>query len=343
MTDDELVLPDVPLPRPLRERLPELTGSMRQLASVRGIVLDDGAERGTRALAFSTGGGLDFWVLSDRTMDIGPLWFRGLPVAWQHPSGFVAPGLHDAQADGGTGVERTLSGFLVTCGLENVRQPRAGLPLHGSLPLTPARITARGEDWDAAVPCLFAEGEIVRAHLSGPCFWFRRRIEAPIGGRRLRIVDRVENIGPEPAEMRILYHFNFGFPAVGTGSAIELDGRRTHAAADEVVPLVTCRRSTAAERFRARLVRPASGESRGLSLSIEGPVGSLPFVQFWSDPRPRRNVLAIEPANCDRLQNGTSAEGQVLNPGETWAADLDIRLSDEAGAGASTSSASGAA
>src|SRR5687767_1956540 len=61
-------------------------GDLRQLASVRRIALDDGPERGVRALAFSTGGGLDFWVLTDRSFDIGPLWFRGLPIAWQGPN-----------------------------------------------------------------------------------------------------------------------------------------------------------------------------------------------------------------------------------------------------------------
>lgn len=326
MTEGELSLPDMPLP--LRERLPALTGDVRQLASVRAIVLDDGPERGTRALAFSTGGGLDFWVLSDRTMDIGPLWLRGLPLAWQHPSGFVAPALHASGADRGTGIERSLSGFLVTCGLDNVRQPQDGAPLHGSLPLTPARIIAHGEDWRTATPCLFAEGEVVQAHLSGPCFRLARRIEAPIGGRRLHILDRVENIGPEPAAMRILYHINFGFPAVTEGTTAHLDGHRV-LAAGAGGPKITCHRSRAADRFRAQLQRPAHGSWTGLCVSIEGPVAALPFVQFWSDPRPRRNVLAIEPANCDRLETGVSGEGHMLVPGQSWTADLEIRLSDD--------------
>ncbi len=38
-------------------------GDLRQFASVRRITLDDGVEQGVRALAFSSGGGLDFWVL----------------------------------------------------------------------------------------------------------------------------------------------------------------------------------------------------------------------------------------------------------------------------------------
>ena len=301
--------------------LPAEVPTRRQFASVRGIVLDDGPERGTRALAFSTGGGLDFWVLTDRTMDIGPLWHRGVPLAWQHPAGFVAPGLHASHADTGTGIERTLSGLLVTCGLDNARQPARGLPLHGSLPLTPARLLAHGEDWNAPEPCLFAEGEAIQAHLSRTSFRLRRRIEAPIGGTSLRIRDRIENIGPGAATLRILYHLNFGFPAVGPGTLVELDGRKIHPATGEAGPAIACHRSTAPDRFEARLL----GRD-GLRVTIEGPVAAFPFVQIWSDPRPRRNVLAIEPANCDRLPDGTSAEGRTLAPGEVWTADLAIAI-----------------
>lgn len=330
MNEEELFLPDQPLSRPLRDRLPDLTGNLRQLASVRSIVLDDGAERGTRALAFSTGGGLDFWVMSDRTMDIGPLWFRGTPLAWQHPAGFVAPDLHASGSDRGTGIERSLSGLLVTCGLENVRQPLDGMPLHGSLPLTPARITSQGEDWQASTPCLFAEGQIIQAHLSGACFRLTRRIEAPIGGRRLRLIDRIENIGPEPAMMRVLYHINFGFPAVAEGTTLHLDEEEIFAAGrpGEGSPQVACHRSKAAGRFKAHLQRPVSGAWPGISVEVEGPAASLPFVQVWSDPRPRRNILSVEPANCDRLETGESGQGPVLQPGRSWRADLEIRVAE---------------
>ena len=57
---------------------------------------------------------------------------------------------------------------------------------------------------------------------------------------------------------------------------------------------------------------------------------ALPCAQVWSDPRQRRNVLAIEPANCDRLEDGTSAEGQTLAPGKAWTAELEIGFATEA-------------
>ena len=311
-----------------RNRLTELTGDRRQLASVRRITLDDGPAKGMRAMAFSTGGGLDFWVLVDGTMDIGPLWFQGMPVSWQHPGGIVAPQLHDPQGDGGTGIARAMSGFLVTCGLDNVRQPQAGMPLHGSLPLTPARVTSYGEDWNATTPLLFAEGEIVNAHLDRHCFCLTRRIEAPIGGTTLRVIDTVENIGPGPAAFRILYHTNFGFPAVGEGTRVSLNGTEL---LNHEPPLegrraaetpIACHDATKVPQFRVVLERPTSGPWRGLEVTVEGDRTALPFVQLWSDTRPRRNIVAIEPVNCDRNSDGTSGPGMDLASGENWTSTL---------------------
>jgi hypothetical protein len=62
----------------IRAELRAKAGDLRQFASVRRITLDDGVEPGVRALAFSSGGGFDFWVLSDRSLDIGD----GLMIAF---------------------------------------------------------------------------------------------------------------------------------------------------------------------------------------------------------------------------------------------------------------------
>lgn len=312
------------------EALRTLTGDLRQLASVRRITLEDGAERGQRALAFSTGGGLDFWVLADRTMDIGPLWFRGTPVAWQHPNGFVAPDLYSAADDGGRAFERILSGFLVTCGLDHIRQPAGGRPLHGNLPLTPARLLAHGEDWDAAVPVLYAEGEATSASLDGPAFRLHRRITAPIGGRTLRIADRVENIGMGPQALDVLHHINFGFPAVGPGTRVSLNGEEVLQVGDGVADGASgpvppqCLAAGAGAKTVAAIVRPPSPPWNGFAATVTSDADAQPFVQVWADRRPRRNIVAIEPATSDRRADGTSAPGPVLAPGERWRASLDI-------------------
>ena len=309
------------------------TGDLRQLASVRGITLSDGPERGLRALAFSTGGGLDFWALADRCLDIGPLWVGGLPVAWQHPNGFIAPDLFRPEADRGTGFQRALSGLLVTCGLDHVRQPTRDQPLHGTVPLTPARLLARGEEWDAPEPVLYAEAEVTQAHLGGAAFRLRRRIEAPVGGRSLTLSDRVENIGVEPQALNLLYHINFGFPAVGVGTEVLLDGvpqMRVPLPCDEAAASVQCLRVPGHE-LRAELRRPAEGSWPGLRASVTADARDLPFVQFWSDPRPRRNILAIEPATCERRPDGTSEPGPTLRPGEDWTARLALDFATAGG------------
>jgi hypothetical protein len=308
-----------------------LVGDLRQLAYVRGAELQDGPERGMRVLMFSTGGGLDFWVLADRSMDIGPLSWRGVPVAWQHPGGYCAPGLLNERSDGDTGIERALGGYLVTCGLDNARQPRNGLPLHGTLPMSPARIRGFGEDWDAPVPVLFAEGEVTTAHLSGACFRLHRRIEAPIGRGLVRIVDRVENIGPEEAVMQILYHTNFGFPAMGPDTHVQLNGRSIldgdDSGADGAGHGIRCHDSGPGP-FVARLERAGGDGWAGVSVTLMGSGERLPVFQTWRDARANRNILSLEPSNCPRGVDGKSVGGTILAPGGIWTNSIDHSFAD---------------
>jgi hypothetical protein len=310
-----------------------LTGNSRQIAAVRRITLDDGAERGNRALAFSTGGGLDFWVLSDRSLDIGPLWFEGRQCAWEHPAGYIAPAQFRRDEDGQTGIERALSGFLVTCGAEHARQPVKGQALHGNLPLTPARVTSYGEDWDSKDPLLFCEGEITVAHLAKASYRLKRRIEAPVGSTRLSIIDTFENIGLAPFDLSLLYHLNFGFPAIGSDTNVDINENNwlitsgpenPDLAAD---PVFMCRRVEDSSKTKIDVMRPSTDNRRGFHAHICTHAQQLPFVQIWSDPRPQRNILAIEPSNCERLPNGTSGPGATLQIGESWTNRIEIKFS----------------
>ena len=305
--------------------LRDACGDLRQFASARSITLDEGAERGVRAVACSSGGGLDVWVLSDRTMDLGPAWFQGRPIAWQHPCGFVSPALHDARADGGLGLERALSGLLVTCGLDNVRQPSGGAPLHGTLPFTPARILAVEERWEDDRPHLRLEGVMTRASLVHGGFQLRRRIMIPIGGTRIDIDDTIENVGPAPASMRILYHVNLGYPTINSDTRVEIGARH-----DEPLEFAGgephCHDVPADALFHARVTRPARPGDVGFSLTLRGSSFELPYVQLWADRRPRRHLLALEPTNCARRADGTSGPGAVLAPGERWHARLSLEI-----------------
>jgi hypothetical protein len=298
-----------------------LVGSLQQYASVRRIALDDGAERGVRAVAFSTGGGLDFWLIADRALDIGPLSWRGTPIAWQAPHGFRSPALHVAESDGGYGFDRAFSGLLATCGLDHIRQPSGSHPHHGRIAMTPARITAYGETWDAGEPLLYCEGEILQSRYKGEALLLRRRVEAPIGGAELRIVDRVENVGPDPTPQALLYHFNFGFPGIGQGTTLTSDEFGTFDALEfgrpDAEPAVLCRAAGAADGTAACTLRAPlqDGSERIISLFFE--TSTLPFIQVYRDLRANSGFLAIEPCTSERIGAGGSSPEQTLKPGES--------------------------
>jgi hypothetical protein len=311
------------------EALTGKVGDLRQLASVRRLVLDDGPEAGVRALLFSTGGGLDFMVMADRTLDVGTVHYRGTPLAWQGPGGFRHPALGSSLSDGGSGFGRLFSGFLVTCGLDHIRQPKDGVPLHGHLPVTPARLLAYGEDWSSDRPTLFCEGEVVQASHGREAFRLRRRIESPIGGTSLSITDHVENCGPSSWPQAMLYHFNLGFPAIADGSSVSLDGRsigdpvalNNPAAEPDVsclpvgaTPLATC---TVTTPMRTGLFETAMTFSSN----------TLPYLQLWRDMRPRTGVLAIEPCTSDRQPDGRSFPERSLEPGEKRSYSVEFSFS----------------
>lgn len=302
---------------PGRAALRPLVGDLRQLACVRRIVLDDGPERGVRALSFSTGGGLDFWVLTDRSFDIGPLWWRGTPLAWQSPNGFTAPALHPADSDAGHGFERGFSGFLVTCGLDHVRRPDGPHPLHGRLPFTPGRLSAYGEDWHAGEPVLFCEGEVTQASLNGERLRLHRRIEAPIGGAVVRVLDEVENLDACDQPLALLYHINFGFPLIGTGTALSWQGKNLALTSDPAAsePTVTCVPAMRREVQRCIVSRPAHAAWPGVSATVSFDPSTLPWLQIWWDPRPHRHVLGIEPTTSARRADGSSEPGSTLAAG----------------------------
>lgn len=300
-----------------RDRLPGLVGDLRQLASAQRIILGDGPDAGQKLISFSTGGGLEFQVKEEGSLDLRSLHFRGMSVGWRHPSG-----------DRGN-PQRALTGALVTCGLENVRAPRDGLPQHGSLALSPVRLLAVGEDWQASEPHLFVTGEIVHPMPGGAVCRITRRITAPIGGTRLVIDDRIENISATPAEVMLLYHVNFGFPVAAPGCTVRIGDRRITgidgAEASDSPGMPECHRMP--RNAPVILERPAAADWQGLRVRLEPSGDSLPFLQTWRDARPGRNILAIEPCNCDLQADGTSGPGTLLNPGSSLQCSLALSFS----------------
>jgi hypothetical protein len=215
-----------------RRELEERSGALSQFAGVRLMELQDGVERGIRLLEFRTGSGLRFTVLVDRAMDIGDCDYKGQAIGWNSPAGFRHPGLHEYEGEGGLAWARSFSGLLVTCGLDHIlfmnevpADTYAYAPkhtvrhsLHGRVSTIPARLTGYGERWEGDRCVLWAEGVVQQATVFGEDLHLIRRIEADVGGREIRLSDRVVNHGFYKTPHMYMYHINVGHPVLDEGS-----------------------------------------------------------------------------------------------------------------------------
>jgi Domain of unknown function (DUF4432) len=231
-----------------REHIAARTGDFDAVGGVRSVVIDDGVERGVRAIEFRTGGGLRFEVLVDRAMDIGVAEFDDYSFGWRSATGFRHPGLHEANDEDGLSWLRSMSGLNVTCGLDhtlfggeydasNYHYPpktavRQGL--HGRIANIPARLIGYGRTWHDDEAVLWAEGEIRQAAIFGEHLLLHRRIEADLGGNEIRLTDTVVNTGFDPTPHMFLYHCDLGWPLLDEGTEFEARVRATTWSTDSV-------------------------------------------------------------------------------------------------------------
>jgi hypothetical protein len=220
-----------------RSTIERHSGDLAAAGGVRSVVLDDGIERGIRVLEFRTGGGLRFDVLVDRAMDIGLAEFDDISVGWRSATGFRHPGLHEVTDEDGLSWLRSMSGLLVSAGLDHTLfggpvdgsaysyPPRETVRhgLHGRIANIPARLTGYGERWTGDRCVLWAEGEVRQAAIFGEHLVLRRRIEADLGGTEIRLSDTVVNAGFDPTPHMFLYHVNVGWPLLEPG--VRFDAR----------------------------------------------------------------------------------------------------------------------
>ncbi|MBM3523075.1 MAG: DUF4432 family protein [Alphaproteobacteria bacterium] len=307
-----------------RRALERQVGARGQVFGVTLVEHTDGPERGVRTLEFRSGGGLFFTVNVDRSMDIGRLEHRGVPLAWQSGTGFRSPWLQVPMEDDGSGFMRGFSGFLCTCGLDHMRQPDSGsaghfdmpsrkrvdYPLHGRGALAPGRLAGYGERWDGDECTLWCEGVVMQVQVAGEHLALTRRIEAKVGGSALVIRDRVLNEGFARTPHMLLYHINLGWPlldegarfrapvravnAANIGADIQAGGYRTQSAPmTRFVPQVFDHDMVADREGRV----PAAliNDRLGLGLVVDYELAKFRCLQQWQSYGEGLYVMGIEP------------------------------------------------
>ena len=178
-----------------------------QVATAVISTVADGAAAGSRAVDIRVWNGIDVRLLPDRGLDIGAAWFRGIPLAWISPAGEQPPPRPE-ELVGNAWRDAWGGGLVTTCGLSNVGAASEGHGQHGTY-------TARAAA-DLQVERTTSEVTATGTVVDAP-FTLSRRIVTTVGQGLVRIDDRVVNDSDWTAAAPLLYHVNFGAPAVGRG------------------------------------------------------------------------------------------------------------------------------
>jgi hypothetical protein len=346
-----------------RREIAERAGMLSQFAGVRLMELSDGVERGIRMLEFRTGSGLRFTALIDRALDIADCEFKGQAIGWNSPSGFRHPGLHEYEGEGGLAWARSFSGLLVTCGLDHilfmnevpadtyVYSPKATVShsLHGRVGTIPAKLTGYGEAWHGDECVLWAEGIVQQSAVFGEDLHLIRRIEADVGGKEIRISDRVVNHGFYKTPHMYCYHINVGHPVLDAGSRylapIDDVVWAAHAGDDYRKQDVGYRTLSAPKLdfheqvWQHELGADAEGKQfvalvndrLGLGFEVETSKAQFPCLYEWQNLQAGQYALGIEPSTNHVLGNNAARErGEMiwLQHGEERRYDSTFRILD---------------
>lgn len=318
-----------------RKNISQKTGSMRQIASIRRAVLDDGKGRGMRIIDVDNGSGLRFTVYPDRGMDIGEAGFNGVPLVWLTPEIGTAESYEPEEF---SWLRSWGGGLLTGCGLLNVGGPcEAGEKhgLHGRLShLKSSEVNSRSF-WDADGNFnLEVSGKVMHSRVFGEKLQLTRRISTWLGDNRLVIEDEVENMGFAAVPFMLLYHMNFSWPLVDENSYLTAEVHPV-TPKDEV--------SAAGLDFWSKCCAPVPGfaeqlfyhdltpDSDGMAeitlinpdlrmaMSVKYSKETLPYLVQWKQMGQGEYVLGLEPGNCvpeNQLNNAAKNLLKYIAPGE---------------------------
>jgi hypothetical protein len=331
-----------------RAELLKQIGDLSQIAGIRMVEWMDGTERGLRVAEVRSGSGLAFSVLLDRGMDIGPASYKGLPLVWVSPAGWGHPAYYDAR---GSGWLRTFGGGLLTgCGLTYLGSPEEDdgeeLGLHGRLSHLPAQRVHMDEAWLGDESSFSVEGEMRQVSALGENLRLKRRISVALGGNRIQLHDRVENLGATASPLMILYHINLGFPLLDETTelmtqahAVEPRDRMAEAGLQDWMRFQPPTPGYAEQVFYHDLPADENGwaeiqvvnRARKLGLRLKYRKAELPNLVQWKMMGQGSYVLGIEPANCrvgGRSQERARGTLQFLQPGEQREFKIEIEVLD---------------
>ncbi len=189
-----------------------------------------GGRRDGVDLIWLNNGALALAIVPTRGMGLWRGQYRADALGWRSPvaDGPVHPAFVHLDGLGGLGWLDGFDELLVRCGLESNGPPfsEGGVAhtLHGRIAGRPAHSVAVHVG-DEPPYELAVEGQVDESRLFGPQLRLTARYTTTPGSNRLVVRDEIANLGDSPAELELLYHWNFGPPYLGAGSRLVAPSR----------------------------------------------------------------------------------------------------------------------
>lgn len=339
---------------PVNQNWKDKISNHAQLGGIETSVLDNGAARGTRIAWINTGAGLRYKVVLDRAMDIADAFFNQHSLAWLSHIGVTNKTFPDKGADW---LKTFGGGLLTTCGLDHVGGAETDeygeRGTHGPISSLPAEIESIIQpDPLTGKMQMSITGRMKQGSVLGNQLELKRTISSVIGQAAIYIHDEVVNRGNTPAPHMLLYHCNFGWPLVDTGTEIVWVGDWNSPGENTVNKIFkkgnhfhVCPEPLKAHEGRGEEVAfiNMNADSEGncicglhnrqinTALILTYPKKQLPWLTNWQHWGKGEYVTGLEPGTNPPIGQAKAREQQtliLLEPGEKREYNLKIEVLD---------------
>lgn len=329
-----------------REELRKYSSDTSQLASCRLSSLEDGNGRGMRIIDVNNGSGLNFTIAPDRGMDVVETYFKGIPIAFRAPAGYVNGAKFESKGFGW--LRSWAGGMIATCGLRNagppgtdekaVLEPEWGL--HGRIGHQGAENLGVSQSWSGDKFILKASGTMREAALFAENLRLEREISTVLGDNTIYLTDKVTNEGTSSEVLQILYHCNFGYPAISPGTVLEAVPHEFFPRDDEAAKGIAKWQlfeepvqGFSEQCFLHKIPAEKDGfaamtlinASTGLEAELSWDTSTLPQLMQWKMQGTGNYVLGLEPTNSSvagRAADIKTGKAQFIEPGE----EIEFRI-----------------
>jgi hypothetical protein len=298
-------------------------------------------------------------VLPTRGMGLFRGVCAGLPVEWKSPvAAPVNPMFVNLVERGGLGWLAGFNELLCRCGVDSNGPPgldvivnnegqktTAELTLHGKIANLPAQFVEVFVDTDGP-GTIGVTGIVDETMLFGPCWRMKSTLSTQIGSTAITVVDELTNLKSTPAELEMLYHWNFGRPFLEEGArlvvpALEVAPRdATAVAAVDTWDTYTAPKAGFVEQcYWMQLAGDSRGHTQVLlknahgdkGLSLKFNVQQLPCFTVWKNTQAEVDgyVTGLEPGtNYPNPKTVERSHGRVVNvpPAGTYRTETTLEI-----------------